>query len=191
MTTMRHWDGDPHRRLVIAPGNEYTPDAPLLWYPRLAALGAGWSVTDLFWEPVGSPIDHVNAGVAAALDENPATTTVLLAKSLGTLSMSTAAERGVSGVWLTPLVAGDGPLQEHVRAQLPALLGPQLHIGGTGDRSWDRARIPGRHAVLEIPGADHALHAPGDVLGSIDVVRTVTERVMSFMDKVCHGTATA
>ncbi|HEY1180433.1 MAG TPA: hypothetical protein VGF17_30115 [Phytomonospora sp.] len=191
MTTMRHWDGDPHRRLVIAPGIGYTPDAPLIWYPRMAALNAGWSVTDLFWPPEGEAIDYVNKGVAAALDENPATTTVLLAKSLGTLAMSTAAERGVSGVWLTPLVAGDGPFQDHVRANLPGLLGPQLHVGGTGDRSWDRARIPGRHTVMEIPGADHALHLPADVLGTLDAARSVTERVMSFMDTVAHGTATA
>jgi len=191
MTTMRHWDGDPHRRLVIAPGIGYTPDAPLLWYPRVVALNAGWSVTDLFWPGDGDPVEYVNDGVAAALDENPATTTVLLAKSLGTLAVSTAAERGVAGVWLTPLVAGDGPLQKHVRAHLPGLLGPQLHIGGTGDRSWSRIEIPDRHAIMEIPGADHALHLPADVLGTIDVVRGVTERVMSFMDTIAHGTATA
>ena len=191
MTTTRHWDGDPHRRLVIAPGAGYTPDAPLFWYPRLAALNAGWSVTDLTWPKEGQAIEYVNAGVCAALEQNPATTTVLLAKSLGSLAMSAAAERGVSGVWLTPLVAGEGPHQDHVRAHLPGLLGPQLHIGGTGDRSWDRTRIPARHAVLEIPGADHALHLPSDVLGTMDVCRAVTERVMSFMDTVAHGTATA
>ncbi|MEV0644553.1 hypothetical protein AB0I28_04770 [Phytomonospora sp. NPDC050363] len=191
MSTMRHWDGDPHCRLIIAPGMGYTADAPLLWYARVAALNAGWSVTDLNWAGSASDIDGVNAGVAQALDEKPATTTVLLAKSLGTLSVSTAADRGVAGIWLTPLLAGDGPRQAHVRANLPSLFGPQLHIGGTADDLWDRTLVPAGHAVLEIPGADHAMHIAGDVLGTIDVARQVTERIMTFMDTVCHGTATA
>lgn len=199
---MKHWDGDPHRRIVIAPGRGYTTDAPLLWYARVAALNAGWSVTDLIWGDVSEVtftdeqsaakgIEQVNAAVAAALDEKPATTTILVAKSLGTLAMATAADRGIPGIWLTPLFKADNPWGEYLGLTVRTLPSPQLHVGGTADRSWDRNVVPTEHHVLEVPGADHSLHTPGDALASVNNLLAVTERVMSFMDTCCHGTATA
>ncbi|GLZ80314.1 hypothetical protein Afil01_51210 [Actinorhabdospora filicis] len=185
----RHWTGDPHRHLVLAPGRNYTADAPLLWFARVTALDAGWSVTDLTWDQellAEKPVAHVNDVVTAALDERPAGLTVVLAKSVGTMAVSAAADRGLPGIWLTPLLTND-----HVRAQLPDLRGPQLHVGGTGDPVWAREHVPGHHQVLEVPGADHALHAPGDTAASLEILRTVTERVAAFLETCRHGTATA
>lgn len=185
----RHWTGDPHRHIVLAPGRNYSPDAPLLWYARVAALNAGWSVTDLEWDAeqlAEKPVAHVNDVVTAALDAHPAGLTVVLAKSVGTMAVSAAADRGLPGVWLTPLLTS-----HHVRAQLPDLRGPQLHVGGTADGVWVRDNVPGHHHVLELPGADHALQVPGDTTASLENLRAVTERVAAFLETCRHGTATA
>lgn len=185
----RHWTGDPHRHVVLAPGGNYSPDAPLLWFARIAALNKGWSVTDLEWDRgllAEKPVAHVNDVLNMALDEHPASLTVVIGKSAGSMGVSTAADRGLPGVWLTPLLAS-----EHVLAQLPDLRGPQLHVGGTADETWVRENIPDHHQVLEFPGADHWLHVDGDTMTSLNYLRTTTERVVAFLETITHGTGTA
>ena len=200
MTILRHFEGDPDRRVVTIPGMGYTADAPLLWFARCAALQAGWSVTDLAWDDVGKAdirteegtaeaLELVHRNVSEALGVHQAATTVLVAKSLGTLAMGLAAERGLSGVWLTPVNKADIPGGRYEAKVVRDLTGPQLFVAGTADRGWDRSAIPEVHRVLEIPGANHAMHIDGDVLASLDVLREVTEEVSAFLEGFVGGTA--
>ena len=60
---------------------------------------------------------------------------------------------------------------------------PPLLIGGDADRLWDgaTARRISPH-VLEIPGADHALHVPGPVSATTAVAGRVADAIESFID---------
>ncbi len=99
----------------------------------------------------------------------------MIAKSLSTLALPAAQDRGLAGVWLTPLC--DTPEIRDAVITAPALL-----VGGTADPTWDSqvaAALDGAE-VLEIPGADHSLQVPGGPDASLDVLRQVTARVGEF-----------
>ena len=70
-----------------------------------------------------------------------------------------AAERGLPGIWLTPLLR-----YAHVADALRSNREPALLVGGGADRSWDveTAGTTG-HEHVEIPGADHGLEGTDPV----------------------------
>jgi hypothetical protein len=101
---------------------------------------------------------------------------LLVAKSLTSRAVTLAGDRGLSGIWLTPLH------EPEIAQGFERLGGPALLVGGTADESWD-GELPRRagHEVLELEGADHALQIPGDPLASVDALRRVAERTDAFV----------
>lgn len=161
----------------VLPGRGYGPQAPLLYYAHLLLRGRGWTVRTIDWgeAPGLDPADH--AAVAAFAGEALATADPLrdlvVGKSLGSLALPAAAERGLRGVWLTPLLGIEDVRRAAARAGASALL-----IGGTADPYWDGAAAAATAAaVFEVPGADHSLERPGDLTGTLDVLRDVLSRV--------------
>ena len=71
-------------------------------------------------------------------------------------------------------------------AALGATDRPTLIVGSPADPSWGNGELPENEAleVLELDDLDHSLQREGDPLGSIDVLRTVTERVASFFERL-------
>ena len=69
---------------------------------------------------------------------------------------------------------------------LAAAAAPALAVGSRDDPTWGDGELPDNPAleVLELPGLDHSLQVEGDPLASIDVLRTVTERLGAFLDGV-------
>ncbi len=168
--------GDPARVAVLLPGARYVPAAPLLWFAREAVMAQGWTVLQV-WDQRDGTGDY-RAWVAQRFQAALAHTggaQLVIAKSLSTLALPAAQERGLAGVWLTPLC--DAPEIRDAVIAAPALL-----AGGTADPVWDSdvaAGLAGAE-VLEVPGADHSLQLPGDPAASLDVLRAVMERVGEF-----------
>jgi len=156
---------------VVVPGRAYPPAAPLLFFAGFAFLQHGWAVRQVWWDPPTHETDEqTTAWVRGQVEkELPDDGRVLIvAKSLGTYAAPLAAERGYDAVWLTPLLRV--PLLVDAIASNP---GRQLLVGGTADDlAWDAdvaRRLAGRGCdVAEIPGADHAMMAPGDVVGGVE-----------------------
>lgn len=153
---------------LVAPGRAYSPSAPLLEFARRALLQHGFTVQQLWWDTTTrgeeDPAAWVRRHVEAALADEAADRVLVVAKSLGTLAASYAAERGLDAVWLTPLLV-EPPVAEAIAANP----GRQLLVGGLGDRLWDAqvARELGANGcdVLEVADADHSM-------GTADAVRT-------------------
>lgn len=99
--------------------------------------------------------------------------TLVLAKSLGTCAADWASRRGYPGIWLTPLLT-----EARVRGALSRQTAGGLLVGGTADPAWDGAAA---HAtgldVVEVPGADHALHVGTDWRASLTALHTTLEAV--------------
>ena len=171
---------------TLLPGRGYGPQAPLLHYARLLLRGRGWAVRTVDWEKVPGldPADHVAVAAFAAellATADPARDLVV-GKSLGSLALPAAAERGVPGVWLTPLLGLEDVRRAAARAAASALL-----IGGTADPYWDGAAAAATGAaVLEVPGADHSLERPGDLHGTLDVLASVLSRMDEHLALLAH-----
>lgn len=180
---MLQHEGDPSRCAVLLPGIRYFSQAPLLWFAREAAEAAGWSVLELSERaPAGQePFEWILERAESALNATSATQVTLVGKSLGSATAPLATQRALPAVWLTPLL---------IRAEVLAALGatdrPTLVVGSPADPSWGNGDLPENEAleVLELDDLDHSLQREGDPLGSIDVLRTVTERVAGFFERL-------
>jgi hypothetical protein len=176
-------EGDPERCVVLLPGVRYFSQAPLLWFAREAAEAAGWSVLEVSERaPAGQePFEWILERAESALNATSATQVTLVGKSLGSAAAPLATQRALPAVWLTPLL-----IRPEVIAALGATDRPTLIVGSPADPSWGNGDLPENEAleVLELDDLDHSLQREGDPLGSIDVLRTVTERVASFFERL-------
>jgi hypothetical protein len=167
---------------TILPGRGYGPQAPLLHYTRFLLRHRGWAVRTVRWERVPD-LDPSDAGAVAAvadevLADAVANRDIVIGKSLGSLALSVAAERGLSGVWYTPLLAVEAVRRGAARAGRSALL-----IGGTADPYWDGAAATATGAtVFEVSGVDHSLERPGDLDATLAALTAVLARVTEHLD---------
>jgi hypothetical protein len=166
---------------VILPGIRYFSQAPLLWFAREAAQAGGWSVVEVDERAPGDrePFEWMREQARRALEAaSGADAVVVIGKSLGSVAATI-----VSGpaVWLTPLLD-----RREIAAALEGASAPTLLVGSPADPSWASGTVPDNPAleVLELPGLDHSLQVSGDVSASFDVLRTVTERLSSFLVRV-------
>jgi hypothetical protein len=166
---------------TLLPGRGYGPQAPLLYYSRLLLRSLGWSIRTVHWEKVPfDPADHAAIAAFARDVLAPADPErdLVVGKSVGSLALPAAAERGLPGIWLTPLLG-----IEDVRRAAARAAGTTLLIGGTADPYWDGGAAAATGAeVLEVPGADHSLELPGDLEGTLSVLSTVLTRMSAHMD---------
>ena len=88
-----------------------------------------------------------------------------------------AADRGLPGIWLTPVLR-DSPLP----ADLRRAAAPFLLVGGTADPSWDPEIARGfRQPVFEAHNADHAMETADDPANSAEILRRVTVAMDRFV----------
>jgi hypothetical protein len=173
-------EGDPARCAVLLPGVRYFSQAPLLWFAREAAQARGWSVVEVDERAPSDqePFEWMRGQARRALDATDAELTVVVGKSLGS-----AAAPMVTGpaVWLTPLL-----VRPEISAALISASAPALLIGSRDDPTWSDGSVPDNPAleVLELEGLDHSLQVSRDPIASLDVLRTATQRVASFYERV-------
>ena len=179
-------DGDPDRCVVLLPGVRYFSQAPLLWFAREAAQAGGWSVVEVDERAPGDqePFTWMRAQAQRALESTEAENVVVVGKSLASAASPLVTERGLPAVWLTPLLN-----RPEVVEALAAATAPALAIGSPADPSWGDGELPDNELleVLELPGLDHSLQVDGDPLASLDVLRTVTDRLGAFFDRVADS----
>ena len=178
---MKEQPGDPSRVATILPGRAYTPGFPLLRYCVMLLADRGWSVREVCWENGDRATPEEAAREAAsALDQVSAPQHLVVAKSLGGFALPHAVERGLPGVWLTPVLTL--PAVTEAASRLTA---PSLVVGGTADQFWDSDASIGQGArVLELSGADHGLEYGTDVYRSLDALRQVVDAVAVFLDEL-------
>jgi hypothetical protein len=174
---------DPERCVVLLPGVRYFSQAPLLWFARETAQAAGWSVLELSERAPADaePFEWVTRRAETALNATSATQVAIIGKSLGSAAAPLATQRALPAVWLTPLL-----IRPEVVAALGATDRPTLVVGSPADPAWGNGELPENEAleVMELDGLDHALQREDDPLGSIDVLREVTERVAGFLERL-------
>jgi pimeloyl-ACP methyl ester carboxylesterase len=176
---------------VVLPGRGYTRQMPLLYYATALLLEARADVLAVDWEPEGGAqlvelkvraIASATSAFAAARGARDYERVTLVGKSLGALAAAhllaeEPAAAAARVVWLTPPLAW-----EPVRAQVTATADRSLLLVGDADALSDNAFVaahPGAKHV--VPGGDHSLAIPGDVLGSVDALRGVVAAMREFL----------
>jgi hypothetical protein len=178
--------GSAGQAAIVLPGAGYSIDGPLLWYSRQVLSAAGRTVVavrDSYGGEV-DPREWVEARAKAALDYLAAAEPPLIvAKSISTLAAPLAAEGGMPGVWLTPILSRERPGPSPIVDGLRAARAPLLLVGGTADPAWDGelARSLEGARVLEVEGADHSLGVTDDPSRSLDALRTYVEALTDFV----------
>lgn len=167
------WSGDLERTAVVLPGR-LLGGTPSCYYAASALNETGRRVVQV-WEGYDeslSPLEWATTRAEAAL-AYAGGATLLVAKSMTTLLTGFAAEHGLAGVWLTPLLDQPECVDGLRRRTAPALL-----VGGTNDPAWD-GRLARELAdeVLELEDADHGL-------ARIDQLPRLVDAVSAFADPV-------
>jgi hypothetical protein len=169
--------GDPDRVATVLPGHGYTGDAPLLHFTRLLLRTRGWSVRTVRWVTPPAPAQLLGPA-RNLLDAGPARRHLVVAKSLSTWLLPSAVERGLPGVWLTPLLR-----EAQVLRAAGAAVAPTLLVGGSLDPTWDPdAAAASGQRTLEVAGADHSLEVAGDVAASLDALWQVVTGIADFLE---------
>lgn len=173
--------GDPDRVATVLPGQGYSPDAPLLYYTAMLLIERGWTVRQTHWDQgYHVSVEAATEQARREFDLVSAPLHLVVAKSLGTFALRDAAERGLPGVWLTPILT-----DPRIASAVRRLSAPSLLVGGTADPRWDGNVAHGSAAeVLEVIGADHGLNVGSSVGPSLDALRLVTDRIASFIDEL-------
>jgi hypothetical protein len=173
------------RCAVLLPGAWYATSAPLLRYAGAAAKARGWEVVEqreLLGRHAEDPLEWAIEKAERALGQaSGADLVAVIGKSLASAAAGLVAADGLPAVWLTPLLNEARVADELSRASAPTLL-----VGSRDDDTWDASRIPDNQAieVLELEGLDHFLEVPGDPIASLEALRTVTERIGDFLDRL-------
>lgn len=166
---------------LMLPGRAYPCSRPLLDAVTTALTAAGWAVLQAEWELDGLPAEprvfvesaaelllRAAADGAGAAGPGgglpPDLPVVLVGKSLGTLAAPWAADRGLPGAWLTPVLRAVGahPVEEESRALvtcLEAYPAASVVVAGDADPWWRVGFAPASpHVeVVELASADHGL----------------------------------
>lgn len=165
------------RVALLLPGRGYTVNHPALYYVAEVARELGWRIEAVSWDSTDLSDHQVIAHGRTAISSLRPDKDVVIGKSLGSLLLPEAVDRGLPGVWLTPLLH-----REEIRASVLRLAGPALLVGGSADESWDPdlAHRSG-HAVLELSEGDHGFLLAGDAVGSARFLVSLVERARTFL----------
>jgi hypothetical protein len=182
---------------IILPGKGYTIQGPLLHYSIGVMLNKEFDVLQVNYqynnkaydafsnEEISEAIKYdVKTVVDNALQDTLYENFYLIGKSLGTIAMSSELRREVfrdaKAVWLTPLLQRDDVFDAMVKSKNRGLC-----IIGDKDPFYIEERYknltnnPNIDSKL-IPNVDHSLEYDNNVVGSIDVLRSVINDIEQF-----------
>jgi hypothetical protein len=147
---------DPDRVAFLIPGLGYSAERPLLHFARAVFMRHGWTTQEVWWPErppqregkdlhvwFGQLRSFVHAHMSQVLGVEAAPMVALVGKSMGAFAAAAAADRGLSSIWLTPLLRDSAMTNDLRRSTAPFLL-----VGGTVElrRCCRRLRQPHQNA---------------------------------------------
>lgn len=144
---------------LVLPGLGYTSQAPILYWPIVALIQAGYDVWSLNWHAdakglaSGDAPEFVAEALTTAQQNLPDTPEVVIGKSLGSYALPELVDSDVRAAWLTPLLS-----EPVIAAAARSASERHLLVGGTADPTWDERAIRGTRArIITVEAADHGL----------------------------------
>lgn len=191
-------DGISKGLAIILPGLKYTSQAPYLRYPvdvylnhSYDILAVNYQYFDEFYKDFSGEDIHkaikfdVKQVVDQVLKEHNYDNYVLIAKSLGTIALSSELNREAfsqaKAVWITPLLSNDELFQSMMIHSNEGLcfIGDQDHFY-VEDRFAQLQNQTNIDCTL-FPDLPHSLDYEDDPLASIDVLKSVIQKISLFV----------
>ncbi|WP_100372361.1 alpha/beta family hydrolase [Bacillus sp. FJAT-45037] len=179
---------------IMLPGAGYTTKAPLLHFSTGLFYNEGYDILhvnytynqeELAQLKAQDFITGVERAVEAELDGRHYDSVYVVAKSLGTIALSSMVRdkkfsSTMKAVWLTPLINKDEVFDAMMNSVYKSLC-----VIGDQDPYYSKKRIDElkSHDTMTckvIPGANHGLQLDHDVMKSIDLLKEVMEEIKKF-----------
>ncbi|ANC76209.1 hypothetical protein ABE65_005045 [Fictibacillus phosphorivorans] len=183
---------------IMLPGIGYTVKSPLFHFSSGAFLNKGYDVLHVnypyyssdyegysFEEITSALINDVSTVLNQVIDHSIYKSFYVLGKSFGTMAMPTALDRlptqNTKAIWLTPRLSSL-PVYQTLRTCKQ----DSLCVIGDKDPFYDEEKINqiidnSSIACMIHPTANHALEVDGDILSSIDMIKSVIKRIDDFI----------
>lgn len=184
--------------MIVLPGAGYTVQAPLLHYAKHFSQHLKYDLLQVTYnyndeayddfsnEELGKAIKYdVRAVIDAVLEKKRYPNYSFIAKSLGTIGLSSELNRDEFGnakaVWLTPLIHREIVLDAMITSKQKG-----LSIIGDADRIYSEERLgfikQNPNIVSKvIPNVGHALDIEEDALKSIDLLKEIMADIEGFL----------
>ncbi|MQR97221.1 hypothetical protein [Fictibacillus phosphorivorans] len=183
---------------IMLPGIGYTVKSPLFHFSSGAFLNKEYDVLHVknpyyssdyegysFEEITSALINDVSTVLNQVIDHSIYKSFYVLGKSFGTMAMPTALDRlpiqNTKAIWLTPRLSSL-PVYQTLRTCKQ----DSLCVIGDKDPFYDEEKINqiidnSSIACMIPPNANHALEVDGDILSSIDMIKSVMKRIDDFI----------
>lgn len=177
---------------VIFPGLKYGHDRPLLHYARKAAQMSGKDVLclnyekKLDWDDIGKPIIGEVADECLSIlkkyIKKQYKSIYFLSKSIGTEVAGNTAEKfkndNVKFFYLTPTYAA---VKYVCKSKCFAIAGTNDNI--FSDEYIEEVKKSDKVKLMLVEGGNHSLELSNDLIGSIDVLKTVVKAYIDFFEE--------
>jgi hypothetical protein len=191
---------NPKGLAVFFPGMGYTVMGPLLHYPVGMILNEGWDVLQINYHYESADVKEMSDEefdemlvndckkvIDTILESSTYESYFLVAKSIGTIPMSTELQRpafkDARAIWLTPLLNEQTVHESMIKSRQKAIcfIGDQDHHYNQ-ERFNELNKNPNLQLHL-IPGANHSLEQDFRVLESINTHKKIMETMQYFIKK--------
>lgn len=189
---------NPKGLAIFFPGMGYTVMGPLLHYPTGMFLNEGWDVLQINYEYKSEEMKDLTDEefdkmllsdckkvIDTVLESSGYDSYYLVAKSIGTIPMSTELERpafkDARAIWLTPLLN-----EQAVHGSMMNSRQKAICFIGDQDHHYNQERFNelnnNKNLQLHlIPGANHSLEQDFRVLESIKTQKEIMETIQTFI----------
>lgn len=185
---------------IMLPGKGYTTQRPLFHYATSVLRNRGIDILHINYDYSENEAfnaashaeqdqwmyEDIQEVAQAFLKDHVYKRVIWFSKSIGTIPMALGwandwqTEPTVCGVWLTPLIN-----EESVCASIQASQVPSLVIIGNQDSIYNEEKlnaITSNHVEkYVVPGANHGLEIEGDVVNSIDIMKSIVQCMDAFV----------
>lgn len=177
---------------VIFPGLKYGHDKPLLHYARKAAQMSGKDVLclnyekKLDWDDIGKPIIGAVADQCLSIlnkcMKKEYKSVYFLSKSIGTEVAGNTLEKfkysNVKSFYLTPTYSA---IKYICKSKCFAIAGTNDNI--FKDEYIEKVKKSNNVKLMLVEGGNHSLELSNDLIGSIDVLKTVAKAYINFFEE--------
>jgi hypothetical protein len=191
---LRHSEGA-HKLAVLFPGQNYTLDAPLMWYAARAVFEAGCDVlgveygfqvnrTPIQSEDIPLVVTEISDTIGRMVQDSQYPQVVFIAKSLGTVIASQVLEvlnlSVRNHIFLTPL-RRTIPFIQKVENML-VVVGDQDNLFGSSEIE-QISKFPSVQLHV-VTGANHGLEIDGDCKQSLIILQQVVNKCATFCESL-------